>query len=193
MFFQPVVFGRRGVGMADDLRFIPFTANMVSRASVQAFDCGSAEWESEIAEWLKAAPGQGGAVDDLSHGNRVWLYATEDGELVGVGSLGDSLASWPKNSSPKLAATCITWLAVDVRHRGKGYGQQILDHLLNEARNRADQFPLVVLYVHTANTQAAKWYANAVNNFVPIGKPREINGKLYQRMVLSLVQGPPKS
>lgn len=179
--------------MADDLRFIPFTQDMLSRTSVQAFDCGGAEWESEIAEWLKAPAGRSGAVDDLEHGNRVWLYATEAGDLVGVGSIGDSFASWPKNSSPKRAATCITWLAVDIRHRGRGYGQQILDHLLGEARRRADQFPLVVLYVHMANTQAAKWYANATNNFIPIGTPKEINGKPYQRMVLSLAQGPPKS
>lgn len=173
--------------MADELRAVPFTPDMVSRPSVQAFDCGSEEWESEIAEWLKAPPGGGGAVDDLSHGNRVWLYVNEASELVGVGSLGDSAASWPKNSSPKLAATCITWLAVHARHRGKGYGQRILDHLLGEARRRADQFPLVVLYVHTSNTQAARWYAKPENNFVPIGKPREINGKPYQRMVLSLI------
>lgn len=179
--------------MSDELRFVPFTPDMLSRPSVQAFDCGAKEWEAEITAWLKAPRGQGGAVDDVEvAGNQVWLYATEDGQLVGVGSLGPTTASWPRNSSPRLPATCITWLAVDLRYRGKGYGQRILDHLLTEAKRRAEQFPLVVLYVHTANTAAANWYGNAKNNFVPIGKPVERNGRPYQRMVLSIAQEPPK-
>ena len=180
--------------MPGDLRYVPFTPEMLSRDSVQAFDCGVEEWEAEIAAWIKALRGQGGAVDDVEiAGNLVWLYATEDGQLVGVSSIGASAASWPRNSSSRLPATCITWLAVDVHHRGKGYGQRILDHLLGEARRRAEQFPLVVLYVHTANTQAARWYESTKNNFVPIGKPVERNGRPYQRMVLSLAQEPPKT
>lgn len=173
--------------MSDALQYVPFTPEMLSRASVQAFDCGSAEWEAEIAVWLKAPAGTGGAVDELADGSRIWLYITNSGDLVGVGALADSEASWPKNSSPRRAASCITWLVVDVRFREKGHGQAILNHLLGEARARADQFPLVVLYVHTANTGAAAWYGNAKNNFVPVGKPVDRNGRTYQRMVLNLV------
>ncbi len=75
--------------MADQLRHVAFTPDMLSRASVQAFGCGPEEWETEITDWLKAPPGAGGAADDVTVAeNPVWLYATDGGDLVGVGSLG---------------------------------------------------------------------------------------------------------
>lgn len=180
--------------MSGQFTHVAFTQDMVSRPSVQAFDCGVEEWETEIAVWQKAPPGAAGASDDVSTaGNLVWLYVNDVGELIGVGSVGESAASWPKNSNPRLDATCITWLAVDVEQRGKGYGQQILDHLLGEALQKAAVSPLVVLYVHTSNQQARDWYGNRTNNFVPVGSVVVRNGRPYQRMVLSLTQSPPKT
>lgn len=180
--------------MSGQLRHVAFTPEMVSRPGVQAFDCGVEEWETEIATWLKAPASEAGASDDVTiAGNLVWLYVSSEGELVGVGSVGNSTASWPKNSNPRLDATCTTWLAVDVKQRGKGYGQQILDHLLGEALQKAEVSPLVVLYVHTSNQQARDWYGNRTNNFVPVGSVVVRNGRPYQRMVLSLTQSPPET
>jgi GNAT superfamily N-acetyltransferase len=171
--------------MPDELRRIPFTPELREHAKVRSFDCGTEPWETEIRDWLLAPPGQDGATDDVEiRNNPVWLYATDAGDLVGVASFGPASASYPKNSSPRLPATCITWLAVDRRHQRQGYGQRILEDVLAQAVALRDQFPLVTLRVHTGNTAALEWYRR--NGFATIGKPSMFGSALYQRMVLLL-------
>ena len=164
---------------------VVFTVDMLGWTSVQGFGCGDEAWEREITEWLKAPLGSGGAVDETFEGNTTWLYVSDDGDVVGVASVGPSSASWPKNSSPRLPATCVTWVATDYRHRGKGYGGQIMNHVVGECLARKDDFPLVVLYVYQGNP-ARDWYVKKYN-FAEIGKPLTQNGRFYDRLVLSLV------
>lgn len=170
--------------MSNVLQSVEFSPELLDRESVQGFDCGPAPWEVEITQWLKSRPPSPGACGDLAAGNRVWLFVNDLAELVGVGSCGLARASWPKNSSPLRPATCLTWIGVDHRYRRKGYGQQILDHLLHHARQHAVDHPLIVLYVHADNTHATDWYKR--NGFVPIGQPKVNDGHMRQRMVLNV-------
>ena len=171
--------------MSSQLTFVDCTVELLGRDSVRAFDCGDEIYEREISDWLKTAVGQLGAADEILAGNRVWLAVTQATEFVGIAAIGPSTASWPKNSSPRQQATCVTWVAVDRRHRGKGYGGQIMNHVLGECVARAADFPLVVLYVHQQNP-ARGWYT-AKYQFQPVGRPKQLPNGLYDRLVLSLV------
>lgn len=171
--------------MTDPLTHIVFTPELLATNSVQGFDGGPAPWEDEITRWLKAPPGQVGACEDVLTGNsEVWLYATKADGLVGVGAVAPSAASWPKNSDPRQPATCITWLGVDVRFRGKKYGKGILEHLLWVSQSRAAAYPLVTLFVHTGNAATRDWYGRY--GFQPVGGERVIDGHPRQRMTLKL-------
>ena len=123
---------------------------MLATDMVKGFDCGQEPWESEITDWLKRLSGQDSAVGDAAAGNPVWLYVSDVGELVGVASVGFTEASYPKNSSKKRPAPCITWLGVDRRHRKKGYGVAILNHVLAECLTYIDR-TLVTAYVRQGN------------------------------------------
>jgi hypothetical protein len=69
---------------------------------VQGFHCGDERWEREVADWLKSPSGPNSAREDLhKYGTEVWLHRTEEGELVGVSSLGESQWSWPPPRGPK--------------------------------------------------------------------------------------------
>jgi len=76
------------MAVADQLVKIEFNKFLLPK--VQGFDCGDEPWEREVADWLKAPSAEQGAIYDWYRGTEIWLYATEAGELVGVGSLGKS-------------------------------------------------------------------------------------------------------
>src|SRR3989442_152452 len=125
--------------MSADLQRLPFTPELL--AKVQAFDCGTEPWEGEVSDWIKAAPGEGGAVDELLQGNQVWLYITAAGELVGFGSLGEARQRWPGQKDPKIEASIIPMLGVARRFWGQPpgpaeerYSSRILGDLIVEAR-----------------------------------------------------------
>lgn len=151
---------------------------------VRAFDCGSEVWEMEINGWLLAGPDVlGGAYDELSlSGNPAWQHYDELESLVEISSMGAAIASYPKNSSPRLPAVCLTWLAVDKNHRQKGYGQVILDFLVAEAPRRYPEAQLIVALVHIQNP-ALHWYCNARNQFERVGAPSTKSNGSYQRIV----------
>jgi ribosomal protein S18 acetylase RimI-like enzyme len=160
---------------------------------VQAFDCGDEPREREISDWIKAPRGSGGALDALGQDNKVWLYVDGDGNLVGFGSLGDSVQRWPGPKDPALPVSIIPWLAVDRRFWGQPvgppeqrYSALILCDLIAEARHKQDERPLLILFVHVDNVAAIKLYERA--GFKELHKPYtdKTTGWRYKRMVLVL-------
>ncbi|MGI8549915.1 MAG: hypothetical protein ACR2PL_03805, partial [Dehalococcoidia bacterium] len=114
------------------LRRIPFTEALLP--AVQDFYSGDELWEREASDWIKGGPG--GVVDDMQRGCEVWLYATEDGLLVGFGSLAPSRWQWPLPDSPRISINLIPMLGVQRQFWGQPDGPpeerfsaQILDNL----------------------------------------------------------------
>ncbi len=160
---------------------------------VQAFDCGTEPWQRELSDAIKAPRGSGGVLDALEHGTRVWLYIDEDGNLVGFGSLGESVQRWPGPKDLALPVSIIPWLAVDRRFWGKPagppeerYSALILRDLLAEALNKQDERPLLILFVHVNNLAAIKLYERAGFRELHKQYTDKKTGWQYKRMVLVL-------
>lgn len=79
--------------MIPELKKVPFTTELLPK--VQQVDCGDEVWEREVSDWIKAPPGCEGALNEIQHGNRVWLYDTVEDGVVGFGSLGDAVQIIP--------------------------------------------------------------------------------------------------
>src|SRR5262245_52712285 len=93
---------------------IPFTADLLPK--VQSFDCATEMWQIEVSDGIKKPRGQGGALDEIDSGGlSVWLYATQSGELVGFGSLGEGRQRWPKSKDAEIPCSVIPFMAVDRR------------------------------------------------------------------------------
>ena len=177
--------------MAGELKTVPFTAELLPK--VQSFDCGDEVWEREVSDWIKHPLGTGGALDELQHGTRVWLYYTAEDGIIGFGSLGEAVQRYPSPKDDKIPAGVITNLAIQTRFRGQPpgprqerYSARILDHLIHEAMATRDQRSILVLYVHVENTRAEKFYRDA--GFVELHKPYtdKQTDRTYKRMVLVL-------
>lgn len=170
--------------MPPQVRHEPLTLPLLASIAVHAFDCGTELWEQEINIWLKAGPGvPWGAYDELDLvKNPAWLHYDDSGNLIGVSSIGPGNASYPKNSNPRIPATCITWLAVDKNHRRKGFGQILLDFILNQAITIYPTFMLIKGLVHTKNPALA-WYCNNGNRFIQVGQPKPLQNGLYHQIV----------
>src|SRR4051812_37573910 len=98
--------------MASSLTKMPFTEELLP--NVQGFDCDDEPWEREVADWIKAPRGGSGGLDELQQGNQVWLYANEESEIVGFGSLGIALQWWPRSKTHRFASArsrCWGWSA----------------------------------------------------------------------------------
>ncbi len=72
------------------LKAIPFDEGLLPL--VEDFNCTKSSppafWEEEINEWIGMDPATGdGARFWITRGTQVWLYANEDDEVVGYGSL----------------------------------------------------------------------------------------------------------
>lgn len=156
---------------------MPTTAHLelmpVRLDDARTLQLGDEPWEAEIAAWLAGdTHAESSLAADLARGNLAWLYLNGEGDIVGVGSIGPATASYPRNSSPRLNATCVTFLAVDRHHRRQGHGQRILDHLLSVALARRETHPLLILFVHPDNADALAWYTNPTNGFTQVGQAR---------------------
>lgn len=153
------------------LRKVPFTEELLP--NVQGFFCGDLFWEGEISDWIKD-PEQGAR--EVREGQcDAWLYANQDGELVGFSSLGSSNWRWPTPKDPRISLNVIPALGVDKRFWGKPegaradrYSAQILRDLIETARTHSTRQPLLALYVHPDNIRAIKAYENA--GFKPFSK-----------------------
>jgi hypothetical protein len=183
--------------MAAYLTRIPFTAELL--ANVLSFDCGAdALWQTEVSDWIKAPPGAGGAADAVASGTLVWLYANDVGDLVGFGSVGETVQRWPSSKDPPIAASNLPYMAVARRFWGQPsglpskdrYAGTILRNLIAEAMQHRATRPLLTLQVCDQNKAGIKLYSDA--GFKEYHKPRvdQTTGFVYKRMVLVLSDPP---
>jgi ribosomal protein S18 acetylase RimI-like enzyme len=170
---------------------IDFAENLLPK--VQGFDCGAEPWQQEVSDWIKAPRGTGGAVDALSQGNQVWLYADPNYELVGFGSIGATTQRYPRPKDDPIPASVIPWMAVARRFWGQPPGPPqgrfsalVLQDLMAEAFRFKDQRGLLILFVHLDNVAGFKLYERA--GFAELHKPYtdKKTGWKYKRMVLLL-------
>ena len=82
--------------MSGTLVRISFKAELLPK--VQNFDCGTEAWEREVSDWIKTPEG---AIEALADGTAVWLYATEEGDLVGSDPLGKPRNDGPNRKTPR--------------------------------------------------------------------------------------------
>jgi GNAT superfamily N-acetyltransferase len=130
---------------------------------VQDFDCGDEPHEQELAKWIVTE-----AIPTIDAGGKVWLYATEDKQIVGFGSLGISNWRYPDPQSKRISVAVIPAVAIKKQFWGQPpgprenrYSSQILDHLILEAAKLPITAPVLGLFVHPANTRAVKLYERA--------------------------------
>jgi GNAT superfamily N-acetyltransferase len=170
-----------------------FSPADAARAEVQAFCCGHERWELEVAEWIKCRATDNSALEDIKNfGTEVWLHWTEQNELVGVSSLGESRWSWPPPKGTKTLINIIPCVGVAKAFQGEPkevppaerYAAQILDHLIYEATTKKHRHPLIGLMVDQANKRAIRFYEKA--GFIHLVQPHQSRGVVYQRMALDI-------
>ncbi len=178
--------------MSSLLQKIPFSEALLPR--VQAFDCGAEPWQREVSDWIKAPRGAGGALDQLLQpGSQVWLYAAEQGSLVGFGSLAIGSQRWPRPKDPPIETSVIPVLGVDQRFWGQPagppedrYSARILDDLIAEASAHRDARPILVLYVSLDNARGITFYERAGFQELHKSWTDKNTGRVYKRMFLVL-------
>ncbi len=150
--------------MPDLLRKIPFTEQLLP--AVADFDCGGEPWEQPLNEWIKAKPDvKHGALYEMKRRKNlnVWLHVNQADELIGYSSLGESNWRWPLPADPRVPISVIPNVAIQRRFQGKPdepprYSRQIMDHLVFEARQQKNRYPLLGLYVDPRNARAIAMY-----------------------------------
>jgi hypothetical protein len=156
---------------------------------VADFDCGAEPYETEVADWIQAPRGKGGALDDMANNKtQVWLYRTAANELVGYGSLGQTAWRWnnPKKG-PWVPIHVIPFLGVQTPFKkqppgpkDQRYSHRILDDLIYKAVTHLDKRRLLGLCVDPKNEPAIAFYK--CFNFAEY----TLNKHGYLRMVLDL-------
>ncbi len=176
----------------DELKRIEFTPELLPR--VAGMECGDAVWEQEVAAWIKAPAGAGGAVDALSFWVSVWLYETAGGELIGFGSFAHAFHLPPIPGVESPSASVIPFFGIDKRFHGQPsgpreqrYGYRVFEDLLNEARLVQHSRPLLVLEVDVVNTRAERFYRESFG-FTDISPPEldPDSGRSFKWMGLAL-------
>jgi hypothetical protein len=147
---------------------------------VQGFSCGPEDYAREVAEWIQGARGTSGALDDMENlETEVWLYETEDGDLVGFSSLGVTEMRYPNPSKSRpVPVLVVPNFGIAVAYRGfppgsdksKRYSRLIFADLMEKASRHPSGLNIIGLVVHPVNTGAIKFYADF--GFRPFGKPR---------------------
>jgi RimJ/RimL family protein N-acetyltransferase len=172
------------------LRAIPYSADL--QEHVADFACGDEPYERELADWIRNE-----ALPAMERGTRVWLFVTEEGDLVGYGSLGTTNWRWPDPKSERVTLNIIPAVAIQRHYWGKPdgpreqrYSTQILDHLIAEATDRTDTAPLLGLFVHPDNHRAIRAYERAgFTRFSHTYKDKE-TGVVYISMIYPLRRPP---
>jgi ribosomal protein S18 acetylase RimI-like enzyme len=145
---------------ADFVTPIPFAKSMVSQ--VQGLYCGNEDWSHEATRWIQGH-GAPSFRTTLNQGGSVWIYENAVQEVVGFGSL--SLTEWIIGGS-SLTVQYIPMLGVFYEFQGHPtvgtgvpkYCYQIIDHVLDVATERADQYSTVGLAVMPDNMEAIHIY-----------------------------------
>jgi hypothetical protein len=74
--------------MADEpqqLYAVEFTE--ADQARLAGFSCGEELWSRHVTEWILGSD----VLESMERGTRVWLFETEQGDVVGFGSIGPSI------------------------------------------------------------------------------------------------------
>ena len=155
--------------MGAALKRVLFSETYRTSPHVQTFDCGSEPWHVEISQWLKAPDGAILAPVHPTHRSDVWLYLTQEDDLVGFGSLGGTIWPMPQPYNGPVPVNIIPYMGIARSFWGcpKGapqedrYSTLIMEDLINEAEDACVSFkrePFLTLFVHPSNAQAKKFY-----------------------------------
>jgi ribosomal protein S18 acetylase RimI-like enzyme len=168
---------------------------------ILGFDCGPERWNREVATWIKSPDGDNSVLLDMKQWSiEVWLYRTEDGQLVGFASLGKNQWSLPPPKGPKHWINYIPYIGVQKKFQGEPtdaarddkFAYQILDDLIEYAATKTDVEPYIGLSVDRENRRAIRFYEN--RDFVDAKTPRKekATGVIYDRMLLGITKLVPR-
>lgn len=165
--------------------------------AVQGFACGAEPWEVYLARWItNTTTNEKSVIEHLHDDTQVWLYLTEQGDIVGYGSLGITTWKYPAPfGSEEATIAVIPAIAVSSTFQGKPpgdwrqrYSTQILSDLIATATQdyQTGKFPdpVLGLFVDSRNIRAKKLYSRI--GFIDYGKPFKRAGYSDQRMLIKL-------
>jgi ribosomal protein S18 acetylase RimI-like enzyme len=147
------------------------------QARLADFSCGDELWSRHVTEWIRGSD----VLDSMKRGTRVWLFETEQGEVVGFGSVGISEWRWPPPRGSKTTIALIPMLGIDARYRGEPpdpdwrYSNQLISHLIAAAQQIAQQWngeaekqpQWLVLMVHRDNARGIRFYERCGFELMP--------------------------
>lgn len=147
------------------------------QARLVGFSCGDELWSRHVTEWILGSD----VFDSMKRGTRVWLFETEQGEVVGFGSVGTSERPWPPPRGSKTTVVLIPMLGIDVRFRGEPpdpawrYSRQLMSHLIAEGQRVAREWTgnaekkpqWLVLMVHRDNARVIRFYEACGFELIP--------------------------
>jgi ribosomal protein S18 acetylase RimI-like enzyme len=147
------------------------------QARLAGFSCGDEPWSKHVTEWILGSD----VLDSMERGTRVWLFETEQGDIVGFGSVGTSRWKWPPPEGAPTNIVLIPMLGIDVRFQGKPsdpewrYSRQIMGHLIAEGQRIAQEWPesagqkpqWIVLMVRRENARAIRSYEKCGLELIP--------------------------
>lgn len=137
----------------------PMREEDASCLEMAEFNCGNDPWHKEIndyarngAAWELHSSGKGQTLIlvDLEHGDKPFGFASVVKKNVGYPAYMSKL---------KVPSFLITYLALDEKHQGKGYGKFLIRSIIATAK--AASLEAVFLYVDSRN-EAAKAVYNGV-------------------------------
>ena len=147
------------------------------QARLVGFSCGDDSRSRHVTEWILGTD----VLDSMQRGTRVWLFETEQREVVGFGSIGTSIWKWPPPNGARTTVVIIPMLGIETRFQGQPsdpnwrYARQIMSHLLAEGERiarewsgDADKKPQwLVLMVHRDNARAIRFYEQCGLELIP--------------------------
>lgn len=135
---------------------------------VSAFSCcanppNEAIWEKDVNDWIKAGPGQFGAIDAVENGiAHVWLYVSDDGDLIGYGSIATESILLSDGSSKTICL--IPYVGIATVFQGlptvpkeARFARRILWGLIEKVRNDGE-FDDLFLWVDPNNPAFSRFY-----------------------------------
>lgn len=181
--------------MPPSMRAVPFreadAQNVSQNTKVSDFRCArpAEPWAEYLEQWIKR---EEPSSDDVlaaitKHNTEVWLFTTDQGDLIGYGSLGRTRWKWPQPDGPKTELSIIPAFAVSLDFQGEPksgsvtdrYAYRIMSFLIEKARKH--QTPAIVLFVHVDNVKAIKFYKKF--GFQPINSK---SSDVHMKMALDL-------
>jgi ribosomal protein S18 acetylase RimI-like enzyme len=140
-----------------------------TRQEIREFSCGDDPWHEEINRFVRG--GQAWKEQRSGKSQTLLLTTAEDDRIIGFASVVRKSVGFPAFSSePKIPAYLITYLAIDAKHQGIGYGAFLMRSIVATAK--AAGRPAVFLYVDSRNEPAKNLYAKA--GFVPFSDKRVV-------------------